>query len=187
MDEFSYLSVLLSIIIGLAVTQILQGLRGRILSHARIKPFWPTQVWAAILLLVSAQTWWAMFSFRDRHDWNFIQFFILLLQSTILYLAAGLVYPDFPPNEEVDLQDHYLRRRQQFFGLLILSTLTSLLRDPLFDGRMTNPMNLFFHGLFIGLAVIAVWAKSVRGAKIMTVAGGIIFATYIVILYLRLH
>jgi hypothetical protein len=27
MDEFSYLSVLLSVILGLAVTQILQGLR----------------------------------------------------------------------------------------------------------------------------------------------------------------
>jgi hypothetical protein len=35
MDEFSYLSVLLSVILGLAVTQILKGFRGLLLSRAR--------------------------------------------------------------------------------------------------------------------------------------------------------
>ena len=33
MDEFSYLSVLLSIIIGLAVTQLLTGMRGQMLGR----------------------------------------------------------------------------------------------------------------------------------------------------------
>jgi hypothetical protein len=37
MDEFSYLSVLLSVILGLAVMQILQGFRGLLLSRARIQ------------------------------------------------------------------------------------------------------------------------------------------------------
>ena len=35
MDEFGYLSALLSVILGLAVTQILKGFRGLILSCAR--------------------------------------------------------------------------------------------------------------------------------------------------------
>lgn len=37
MDEFSYLSVLLSVILGLAVTQILKGFRGLLLSRARAR------------------------------------------------------------------------------------------------------------------------------------------------------
>jgi len=41
MDEFSYLSVLLSVILGLAVTQILKGFRGLLLSRARIQVYWP--------------------------------------------------------------------------------------------------------------------------------------------------
>jgi len=36
MDEFSYLSVLISVILGLAVTQILKGFRGILLSRTRI-------------------------------------------------------------------------------------------------------------------------------------------------------
>jgi hypothetical protein len=35
MDEFSYLSVLISVILGLAVTQILKGFRGILLSRTR--------------------------------------------------------------------------------------------------------------------------------------------------------
>ena len=53
MDEFSYLSVLLSVILGLAVTQILKGFRGLLLSRARIRLYWPVIAWAALLLLFS--------------------------------------------------------------------------------------------------------------------------------------
>jgi hypothetical protein len=52
MDEFSYLSVLISVILGLAVTQILKGFRGILLSRARIRIYWPVIAWAALLLLV---------------------------------------------------------------------------------------------------------------------------------------
>ena len=46
MDAFSYLSVLLSIILGLAITQILKGVRGWALSRARVVVYWPTLVLA---------------------------------------------------------------------------------------------------------------------------------------------
>src|SRR6266513_3907690 len=52
MDEFSYLSVLLSVILGLAVTQILKGFRGLLLSRARIQIDWPVIAWAALLLRI---------------------------------------------------------------------------------------------------------------------------------------
>jgi multisubunit Na+/H+ antiporter MnhE subunit len=74
MDEFSYLSVLLSVILGLAVTQILKGFRGLLLSRARIRLYWPVIAWAALLLLVCFQHWWATFGMRTRHDWTFLQF-----------------------------------------------------------------------------------------------------------------
>ena len=114
MDEFNYLSVLLSIIIGLAITEILQGLRGRMLSHQRVQPFWPSQVWATTLLLICTQTWWAMFDLRDRHDWKFGQFSVLLAQTVLLYLIAGLIYPDFGEEKAVDLRAHYFQQRKGF-------------------------------------------------------------------------
>ncbi len=187
MDEFSYLSVLLSIIIGLAVTQILLGVRGRMLSHARIKPFWPTQAWAAIILLVSTQTWWAMFGYRSRHDWNFVQFLILLAQAIVLYLVAGLVYPDFPEGQTIDLEEHFLRQRKRFFGLLALTTVISFFRDPIFDHRLTDPANLGFHVLFFTLSLAACFIANLLYHKIMTLVVALLFASYIVVLFVQLH
>ena len=94
MDEFSYLSVLLSVILGLAVTQILQGFRGLLLSRERIRIYWPVIGWAALLLLVCFQNWWSMFGMRNRHDWTFLQFAMVLLNTIFIYRIAGLVFPD---------------------------------------------------------------------------------------------
>ena len=44
MDEFSYLSVLISVILGLAVTQILTGFRAILLARTRIRMYWPVIV-----------------------------------------------------------------------------------------------------------------------------------------------
>ena len=112
MNEFSYLSVLLSIIIGLAVTQLLTGMRGQMLGRERVRGFWSTQMWAGVLLLVCTQTWWAMFDLRARQAWDFSDFAILLAQTIALYLLTGLVYPDFSADRAVDLRAHYFAQRR---------------------------------------------------------------------------
>ena len=48
MDAFSYLSVLLSIILGLAITQILQGYRGLLLARGRVTFYVPSLIWTAL-------------------------------------------------------------------------------------------------------------------------------------------
>ena len=78
MDEFSYLSVLLSIILGLAVTQILTGFRGLLQSRARVRIYWPAIAWSFLLLVICAQSWWAMFGLRSHHAWTFGGFAVAL-------------------------------------------------------------------------------------------------------------
>jgi len=51
MESFNYLSVLLSIILGLAITQVLLGFRGLILTRAKLKLYLPTVIWAELALL----------------------------------------------------------------------------------------------------------------------------------------
>ena len=54
-ESFNYLSVLLAIVLGLAMTQVLQGLRGLILTRARVKLYLPTLIWAGLMLLLAIQ------------------------------------------------------------------------------------------------------------------------------------
>jgi hypothetical protein len=101
LDSFSYLSVLLSIIIGLAVTQILQGMRVLMLSRETARLYTPSLIWAAVLLLIATQMWWSSFGLRDHIDWSFGLYGLILLQMGLFYLASGLVLPDLSP-EKID-------------------------------------------------------------------------------------
>jgi hypothetical protein len=85
MESFDYLSVLLSIILGLAITQVLLGFRGLILARVRVKIYLPTLIWAGLALLIAIQAWWASFGLRTRGTWNFLAFFVIALQTISVY------------------------------------------------------------------------------------------------------
>jgi hypothetical protein len=126
MDEFSFLSVLISVILGLAVTEILQGFRGLLLSRTRIQIYWPVIGWAFLVLLVCFEYWWSMFRMRTHHDWTFQQFAIMGLQTTLIYMVAGLVFPDFLGEAIVDLKESFYAHRRWFFSLAVAIIATSV-------------------------------------------------------------
>src|SRR5204863_8181191 len=94
MDAFSYLSVLLSIIIGLGITQLLMA-GGRLIRHRdRVRVDWLPLLWAAVLLIVFVQVWWSMFGLRTYNEWNFFRFLLVLSPTSALYMMAALVLPN---------------------------------------------------------------------------------------------
>ena len=48
MDAFSYLSVLISVILGFAIQQVLLGYRALILSRRRIRFYAPPLIWSVL-------------------------------------------------------------------------------------------------------------------------------------------
>jgi len=48
-------------LLGLAITRLLQGIGRTIQSRDRVEMFWPPIAWAGLLVLASAPTWWALF------------------------------------------------------------------------------------------------------------------------------
>ena len=118
MDSFSYLSVLLSIVLGLAITQVLQGFRGLILTRARVKRYLPTLIWAGLTLLIAIQGWWASFDLRVRAHWSFLAFFVVVLQAISTYMVAALVLPEITGQMVIDLREHYFAHRRWLFARL---------------------------------------------------------------------
>jgi hypothetical protein len=114
MESFNYLSVLLSIILGLANTQVLLGFRGLILTRAKVKLYLPAVIWAGIALLIAIQAWWASFGLRMRASWTFLGFMVIVLQAISVYMASAVVLPDITGESPVDLRDHYFRIKAGF-------------------------------------------------------------------------
>jgi hypothetical protein len=187
MDEFSYLSVLLSVILGLAVTQILQGFRGLLLSRKRIQIYWPVIGWAVLLLLICFQNWWSMFGMRHRHDWTFEQFAIVLLQTILIYMVAGLVFPDFFGDAIVDLKESFDAHRRWFFLLFVAIIVVSVCKGLVLDGKLYGPTNLTFHAIFAVTALTAAFTQGERYHKMLVIFVSACFVLYIVLLYARME
>lgn len=187
MDAFSYLSVLLSIILGLAVTQILQGFRGILQSRARVRLYWPTITWSALLLLIYVQSWWAMFGLRNHENWDFAGFAVVILHIVALYMMAGIILPDFPPREPVDLREHYYAHHAWFFGIAILTVLASLAKDLVLGHGLPDRTNVTFHCVFFVLAVIAAITRREWFHKTAAVLMVVLFVFYTAVLFEYLH
>jgi hypothetical protein len=183
MDSFSYLSVLLSIILGLALTQLLQGLRGIALHRSRVRAWWPVFAWSGTLMLIFVQTWWAMFGLRRHTDWVFVQFFAVILHTVLLYMLAALVLPDFTGTDVIDLRAHYFQQRRFFMIVLVAAGVASLLKDLAMDGRLPDRTNLLFHAVFIAMGLTAIATGREWYHKLLALAGVVGFTCYVVLLF----
>jgi len=186
MDQFSYLSVLLSIILGLAITQVLKGFRGIVLARARVRMYWPVLLWAIGLLGMCVQSWWAMFELREVVEWAFAHFAVVLLQTVFTYMLAALVFPDFG-DDPVDLRSHYFAHTRWFFGLFIAVLIASLAKDLVIYGHLSGRTNVGFHLAFIAAFLIAVLTSREWYHKTLSVIGIAAFAAYTLLLFSRLH
>jgi hypothetical protein len=186
-DEFGYLSVLLSIILGLAATEILQGWRRLLLVRERVVIYWPVIAWSLLFLLIVTQVWWTMFGMRARTDWTFGQFAIVMFQTILVYMQAGLIFPDFSEEGGTDLKQHYYRQSRWLFSLLALTLVVSIAKDLILNGTWPDPSNIAFHALFFTSAIVAVITRRESYHKFLAIFAGIGFVTYIAALFTRLH
>lgn len=186
MDAFSYLSVLTSIILGLGIQQVLQGYRALILSRRRVKFYAPPLIWSVLVLTMIAQHWWASFHLAERAEWSFASFAAVLIMTALIYMLAAIVLPDIPPDEPIDLRDHYYREAPAFYWLAVGTVSWSLLREYMLEGRLPEPLNLLFHGIFISTAATAALVRWPRLHEGLAILMSGVFVAYIALLFARL-
>lgn len=188
MDAFSYLSVLISIILGLAVTQVLQGFRGLLLARTHVRVYWPALVWAVLVLVLCVQVWWAMFGLSQRPAarWTFLDFSLVLLQTVPLYLMAGLVLPDIDVERGLDLRDHYFAHHRWFFSLLVLLIIVSLIKTRILADAWPRPADTAFQLAFATGALIGAWTRREWYHKLQVLLAVVGVAAYILVLFTHL-
>lgn len=186
MDAFGYLSVLISIILGLAIAQVLQGYRALLLARGRIHADPAPLIWSGLVLLFAAQAWWASFGLNARQHWDFGDFVVILVQMGLLYMLSALILPDVPSDEPVDLALHFERHRRAFFIFLIAMLASSIVKEAILEHRLTSPLNLGFHFLLAAIAVggILLAGRKAQLALALTAAAG--FLAYVTLLFARL-
>lgn len=189
MDAFSYLSVLISIIVGLAVTQVLQGFRSLLLARTRVRGYWPAMVWAVLVLVLCVQVWWAMFDLSQRPAarWTFLDFSLVLLQTVPLYLLAGLALPDVDVERGLDLREHYYEHHRWFFMLLVLLIAASFAKVRVLTGTWPEPVDSAFQLAFMVGAATGAVTRREGYHKLMAPLAVIGIVAYIFVLFTHLR
>jgi hypothetical protein len=186
MDAFSYLSVLLSIILGLAITQILQGLRGLMQARGRLVVYAPAVTWALLLLVVDVQSWWATYTLRHVQEWNFAAFGVVVAHSICLYMLAALALPDVHGEAPIDLRAHYWGHYRWFFTFVALTALLGIAKDPAIHGHWPQTNNLVCQLAFAAAGGIAASTRSEDYHRLLAPAAVLGFVGYIALLFAQL-
>jgi hypothetical protein len=185
MTPFEYLSVLISIILGLGLTHLLSAVRELIQKRARVRFYWLALVWAALIFTTQVQWWWGIFELRVRPAWNFFSFLFLLLAPVSMYLTAGIVLPDLEGDEKCDLKEYYYRNHGWIFGLTAIGNLLDAGRAYMAVASAADPKvwtNLIGVALCISLAVI----RSERYHVVITLLLTTIFLSFIIMARLNM-
>ena len=186
MDAFSYLSVLLSIIIGLAVTQVLQGYRAILLAGTSVRLDPTTLIWSGVVVLLATQAWWSSFGLRTHSEWSFLSFAVVLLQMIFLYMMAAVILPEIRGPGAPDLATHFLGHRRSFFGFLIGMLGASVAKDIIINGSLPALPNLLFHGFGILAAIVGIAAGTMRVQLGLAVTSVLVISAYVALLFARL-
>ncbi len=116
MTGFEHLQVLLSVVIGLALTNLLSGVGSTLKGHQRF--YWVQSVWALNLALSMVLFWWFTYTdFAGIELFHPFAYLFILLYAFAWYLPTRVLFPG--PDEAVDLRAHFFANRRVFFHLMI--------------------------------------------------------------------
>ena len=90
MTEFDFLSVLVSIIFGLALTHLLSGQFRFIYQRRMTETHLLYTGWVFMALVLN---WWMLFTWHDYQGWTFDAFLLIVLWALSFYVAAIALYP----------------------------------------------------------------------------------------------
>jgi len=187
MSDFEYLSVLISIVLGLGITNILGGLAGIVRQRHRLKIYAPVPITLVTLFLIHVQTWWTLFGLRGMRRWTIVEFLVVLIQPVFLYLASAMLVPDLAGNEVVDLRTDYHRERRWFFGIMLLLVLCSLARPVILSGQLTGAADLVGHAVFLAAIAVGFVSANDRVHNIVAPFMLAFFIAYVATLFVRLN
>jgi hypothetical protein len=161
MSDFEFLSVLVSIVVGLGLTHLLRGLghayyfrRGGSMDAVHI-------AWTIATLFVLVLNWWVFLLWRDFGSWTFSTFFVVILWTSSFYMMALALYPP-GLSEETDYRELFAENRTWFLATFTVMAVLDLLVTTLRDDRIPELYYLAFVGHYglitaIGIVVRRRW------------------------------
>lgn len=133
MPLFEFLMILISIIIGLALSEILTGAAGLIRARDTVRFYWIHVFFQFGVFFALFQQWWEAWDLVGVVTIGLGSAILLLFPAIVLFLIAHLLYPR--TLENADLEAYYFQQSPILWGLVIAGTAIGTFILPPFEGE----------------------------------------------------
>lgn len=159
MTPFEYVSVLISIILGLGITVLLTGLADIIRNYHIVKVYWPYLIWILIVFILHIQEWWISYSLRSELEWTLPRFLFVITYPIVLFILAHLLFPQKWTKKGVNLKLFYFNNFPKYFGAALLLLVISILQNHFLLNYSLSDQYVQFVMAFFFLAMLGAHSK----------------------------
>lgn len=156
MTLFEFISVACSLVLALALSRALNGIRSAFIPDRR---YWPHVIWLVTKLLNTVTYWWWLWAYHEAQSfWNIITFLLYLSIPAIMYLQVDSLV-GHRPREVENWRERYYAEHKWFFGLNgVLAVLVFIVFSNILNPGDPNLTGSFW--MLIALVYSAVGFKS---------------------------
>lgn len=180
-SAFEYVSILVSIILGLGITFILSSFSDLLFHQGNVRFYTPHTIWIFFLLFLQIQDWFITYQLRDRKEWTLPSVLFVLMYPALLFMCSRMLMPE--ENKEVvkDLKLFYEKEYPIIFKLFSLAIFVSILFNIfLLKESVAGQFHLFvFLGIVLFIAYKKVQNKIVHQLLAFLILMGVIISVYL--------
>jgi hypothetical protein len=178
---FEYISILISIILGLVITQILSSFSDLLYDFKRVKFCWPHSIWIFFILFLQIQDWFITDQLKDKAVWQLSELMFLLLYPITLFTTAKMLLPTHEKEERFDMKSYFMSQSQIIFIMLLISIALSILFNVLLLKQNLIEQSVLLIFFTVISYVVLAESKSDRLHKILSAT--VIIASLIAALF----
>ncbi|MEE3326439.1 MAG: hypothetical protein VX252_03835 [Myxococcota bacterium] len=160
MTRFEFVLVLVSIVVGLGITDILTNVAREIRLRRKVVHSFCHSALTAALFVALLQFWWESWKLSQFEGWNFALVLVALGSPTLLFIVAHLLYPTELAGK--DLGRYYDENARLIWLLLVLATVLSVIMKPIILDVPLWVVGNASSGLVVGLGLILAFVPGRR-------------------------
>lgn len=165
MEFFNYVMVLASVIVGLAVAHLLQGVAKMIQQRESEKLYWVHLLWIFLMFHNALFWWWWEFALSRMTVWTFEIYLFVLYYAVLLYVICAVLVPS-SLGQFADYRAYYYSRRRWLFALLLAFSLLDLLDSALKGWDHLRALGWPYFGSVVVRSALMVVALKSRSEKV---------------------
>ncbi len=134
-SAFEYVSILVSIILGLGITQILSAFSDLLYHYKEIKFYWPHTLWVLFILFLHIQDWFITYQLKDKTSWSLPELLFILLYPVTLFIAVKMLLPSNESDKGTDMKIYYRSHYPVIFFIVGIAIFISILFNVFLLGK----------------------------------------------------